>query len=103
MKRKQRADAILASGAETFKQRNAVYGDSYLTFGKAMSGMLPKGLTIKPGDVAGFQRLGAFMQIVNKCCRYATPLRTGGGHQDSAHDMMLYAALLEEVTVNDPA
>lgn len=102
MSEQKRAPEILSEGAKTFAERNAVYGDTYLNFGKVMAGMFPNGLMIKPGDVAAFQRLGNFVQVVGKCCRYATPLSTGGGHQDSARDAMVYAAMLEEVTINEP-
>ena len=45
----------------------------------------------------GFNRLGVFVQCISKVARYASSLPKGG-HLDSAHDLMVYAAMLEEVT-----
>lgn len=87
----------LEAGAATFKQRNETYGNSYLTFGAVMAAMFPHGLNIDAGNTEAFNRLGIFVQIVGKCCRYATSL-ADGGHPDSAHDIMVYGAMLEEVT-----
>lgn len=87
----------LEAGAETFRQRNETYGNSYLTFGAVMAALFPRGLSIDAGDVDALNRLGIYVQIVSKCCRYATSL-ADGGHADSAHDIMVYGAMLEEVT-----
>ena len=87
----------LEAGAETFRQRNEAYGDSYLTFGAVMTAIFPRGLNIDSGDVDAFNRLGIYVQIISKCCRYAKSIAEGG-HADSAHDIMVYGAMLEEVT-----
>lgn len=92
-----RAPEILDAGAATFRQRNAVYGDTYLAFGAAAAAMFPNGLTIRAGDAEAWNRLGVFVQCLGKLMRYA-PNMAAGGHQDSAHDLMVYAAMLEEVT-----
>jgi len=93
----KRAPDFLESGAATFRQRNALYGDNYLSFGKVMSGLFPEGLRIEAGDIEAYNRLGIFTQCVSKISRYALNLAQGG-HEDSAHDLMVYAAMLEEVT-----
>lgn len=93
----RRAAALLAQGALTFAARSAMYGPAYRNFGRVMAGMFPEGLMLKSGDVTAWQRLGVFMQVVNKLCRYATQL-AAGGHADSAHDAMVYSAILEELT-----
>lgn len=95
--RKLRAPDLLAEGAETFRQRNAVYGDTYLEFGKACAALFPNGLRVEAGDVEGFNRLGVFVQCLSKVARYSANINTGG-HPDSAHDLMVYAAMLQEVT-----
>jgi hypothetical protein len=92
-----RAPDILAAGAETFRSRNAVYGDTYLDFGHAMVAAFPDGLDIPPGDVGAMNRLGVFVQCMGKLMRYA-PTLVKGGHHDSAHDLMVYGALLAELT-----
>lgn len=93
----RRAPDNLEAGAATFRERNATYGDNYLSFGVMMEGMFPDGLHIEAGDIAAFNRLGIFVQCASKLSRYAQNL-SKGGHADSAHDLMVYAAMLEEVT-----
>lgn len=88
---------LLRAGAVTFEARNAVYGETYETFGRAMAGLFPNGLEIKPGDIAAFNRLGVYVQVMTKVARYATSL-SSGGHVDSAHDAMVYSAMLEYLT-----
>jgi hypothetical protein len=94
---KLRAPDLLAEGAKTFRQRNAIYGDTYLDFGQMCATLFPKGLHVEAGDVDGFNRLGVFVQCLSKVARYSANINTGG-HQDSAHDLMVYAAMLQEVT-----
>lgn len=87
----------LSKGAKTFQQRNAVYGGSFLTFGGVMAALFPNGLKIEGNDIDSFNRLGVFIQAISKCCRYAAKFNSGG-HADSAHDLMVYAAILESLT-----
>lgn len=87
----------LKEGAETYRQRQEEYGKSYETFGDVMCALLPEGLRIEAGNRDGFVRLGVFVQIISKLTRYTGAARRGG-HKDSAHDLMVYAAILEEVT-----
>lgn len=88
---------LLRAGAKTFEERNAVYGETYLAFGQVMDAMFAAGLKIEPGDVDAYNRLGIFVQNVTKLCRYATSLPLAG-HVDSAHDNMVYSAMLEYLT-----
>ncbi len=97
MNKKMRAPEILSAAAETFAQRNAVYGDNYLRFGAAFLGLFPDGRIPAIEDRATMDRLQLMMQILNKLTRYAEQLHNGG-HQDSAHDIVVYAAMLEEMT-----
>jgi hypothetical protein len=91
----------LQDGATTFRKRQAVYGPSYHQFGFLMNGLFPNGLHIKSNDISSFNRLGIIVQIATKLLRYSASL-TKGGHADSAHDMMVYAAMLEELTNHQP-
>lgn len=85
----------LERGAATYRERNALYGDNYKHFGMVMAGMFPEGLTLEtPED---WNRLGVFVQAASKMTRYAQNF-TRGGHADSAHDLSVYAAMLEELT-----
>ena len=87
----------LEAGAATFRERGQVYGKSYIKFGGVMSELFPNGLWIDSRDTASHVRLGIMVQIIGKLTRYAEQM-TRGGHRDSAHDMMVYSAMLEEVT-----
>jgi hypothetical protein len=93
----KRAPDFLIEGAETFRERNAAYGDTYLDFGRVCAALFPDGIHVDAGDLPGFNRLGVLVQAISKIARYSANINTGG-HQDSAHDLMVYAAMLEEVT-----
>jgi hypothetical protein len=86
---------LLREGAKTYEERNAIYGDNYKHWGHAMAAMFPNGLTLKTADE--WNRFGVFVQIASKLTRYAESM-TRGGHIDSAHDMCVYSAMLEELT-----
>lgn len=87
---------ILMAAAKTFQERNATYGDNYLHFGSVMRGLFPRGLPT-PRSEEDWNRLGLFVQCVTKLTRYAQSLERGG-HVDSAHDLSVYAAMLQSVT-----
>jgi hypothetical protein len=86
---------ILRSAAATFEQRNKLYGDSYLVYGEVMDALFPEGITI--ATIGDWNRFGILSMIVSKLTRYSANMRDGG-HKDSAHDMAVYAAMLEELT-----
>jgi hypothetical protein len=88
-------EEILQEAAKTFEERGRVYGESYLNYGKIMAAIFPDGITIK-GEEA-FNRFALFFHCVNKIQRYSQNLEKGG-HQDSAHDLCVYAAMLESQT-----
>jgi hypothetical protein len=90
----------LEAMAQTFRERNAVYGDNFLRLGNAMHAMFPQGLTV--ASPADWTRLYFFMLQQVKQSRYATNF-TKGGHQDSVHDTAVYAALLEAFDENQRA
>lgn len=91
----------LEAGAATFRERDAVYGPSYIRFGQVMDGLFPEGLHIQKGDINSHIRLGVFVQLISKMTRYAETLQDGG-HEDCAHDIMVYGAILESVTLQFP-
>lgn len=95
MATKLNASELLEAAAATWRQRNALYGDNYKRFGAVMVALFPNGLTLDTVD--DFNRLGVFVQCVSKLSRYAENI-SRGGHQDSAHDLAVYAAMLEELT-----
>ncbi len=89
---------ILRKAALTFEQRNALYGDNHMRFGRVMQVLFPDGVPCRSAD--DFTRLGLLVQCVSKLTRYTANFNHGG-HQDSAHDLCVYAAMLESVTVKD--
>lgn len=88
------ADQFLTEAAETFKARNAVYGNNYLNVGGAMASLFPKGVTLKTAD--DFNRFHIFMLGVVKLSRYCNNWEKGG-HADSMHDNTVYSAMLESI------
>lgn len=86
---------IMAEAAETFRQRNALYGDSYKHFHEHMMTLFPDGLTLKTADE--WRRFGILFYAIGKLVRYANNF-ADGGHVDSAHDLGVYAFMLEEVS-----
>lgn len=88
-------DKILTEAAKTYKERHKSYGDNYKHYGAAMMGIFPGGLKIDTAEE--FVKLGLLHNIVTKITRYAQNIKRGG-HKDSAHDAMVYCAMLEEMT-----
>ena len=83
----------IEEAAETFRQRNLVYGDNYLNFGFFVAKLFPFGLTLKtPED---WNRFGVLCQILSKISRYANNFSIG--HIDSMHDIGVYAFMLESL------
>ena len=87
--------ALLRAASKTFEERSALYGANYKHFGHVMQAAFPDGLTVEDAD--SWNRLGLLVQIVSKTTRYAANFERGG-HQDSAHDLGVYAIMLEEMT-----
>jgi len=83
---------IFQENIKTFKERQAVYGDTYKQYGYIMIGLFPNGICIKDADK--WNRLGVVQACVTKLARYCHNL----DHIDSAHDLSVYAAILEELT-----
>jgi len=87
---------LLNEAANTFKERNALYGNNYKDFGAALlacfGGSIPE---IKTAEDAN--RLSLIMNCLGKLGRYCQNFENGG-HADSAHDLIVYAAMLEEIT-----
>ena len=94
-KPKKTAPDILEEASKTFAERHKLYGPNYRKFGRVMTSMFPNGLELKTED--DFNRFNMFTQVVGKMTRYGECM-TRGGHQDSAHDAIVYSAMLEEMT-----
>lgn len=86
---------VLRSMAKTFEERNAVYGDNYKRVGAIMRVLWPDGV---PGRLATTDHFHLFELIIVKVTRFAiSELK----HLDSAHDMAVYAAMIESVLKGD--
>lgn len=89
------ADSIatkMEAAVKTFRERNVLYGDNFVHFGKAMQAVFPNGARFETVDE--WNRLGVLVQIVAKCTRYGASF-SEGGHVDSAHDAGVYSFILE--------
>jgi hypothetical protein len=91
------APEILKEAAETFALRSKIYGSNYTRSGPLLMALFSeKGIpAIKTGEDAS--RLGLIVMCLTKLQRYAHCFEAGG-HQDSARDLQVYAAMLEEFT-----
>ena len=86
---------ILRDGASTYEERNCLYADNYKRIGQILAVLFPEGLPSM--DAEGWNRFGVWFMAFNKLVRYAMQ-QQHGGNVDSAHDAMVYAAMLEELT-----
>lgn len=83
---------LLEEMARTYRERNKTYGDNYLEVGKVMDALFPDGLRIE--GAGSWNKYLVLFHIINKLTRL-----TQGGvtHIDSAHDIGVYAAMLESM------
>src|SRR5690349_14282312 len=88
------ADEFLTEAANTFKEKNKIYGNNYLNVGGAMAALFPDGVLLKTAD--DFNRFHIFMLGVVKQSRYCNNWHNVG-HVDSAHDNTVYSAMLESI------
>ncbi len=83
---------ILAEMADTFRERNKVYGDNYKRVGDVMAALFPAGVELStPED---FNVWHLFELMVVKMTRFAN---SGLTHEDSIHDLAVYAAMVESL------
>jgi len=87
---------ILAEMADTFRERNKVYGDNYLRVGDVMTALFPNGVTL--GSKEQFNVWHLFELMVVKMTRFAN---SGLSHEDSIHDLAVYAAMVESLIRKD--
>lgn len=85
--------ASMESMRETFKERNATYGENYIAVGKIMAALFPNGVTLK-GEEA-FLQFHFMDWCVGKLTRFS---RTGMTHYDSIYDEAVYAVMLAAIT-----
>lgn len=83
---------ILDQMAETYRERNKVYGDNFLKVGAVFKALYPNGLTLTTED--DFTKFHLFMLLVVKLTRFTNSNLT---HQDSIHDIGVYAAMIDSL------
>lgn len=88
---------ILRAAAQMFEDRMPEYGDNYKRFPRVFLALFPDGKIPEITTAEDMQRLQLMVQATNKLIRYAQGF-SRGGHRDSARDLAVYAAMLEEAT-----
>lgn len=88
---------LLEDAAATFRERNTTYGNNYKRAGRLLLALFPDDHIPAISTAEEALRLSLILSCLTKLQRYAHCF-TAGGHQDSAHDLMVYAAMLEEAT-----
>lgn len=94
---KKDAGTILDEMADTFRQRNAVYGDNYKMVGKLMAVLFPNGV---PPELVVTDQWHLFELKLVKLSRFAISNLT---HQDSIHDDGVYSAMIESIILEQGA
>lgn len=89
---KKNAADILAEMAETFRERNKVYGDNYKRVGDVMVALFPEGVELKTQE--DFNTWHLFELMIVKLTRFANSNLT---HVDSIHDCAVYAAMVQSL------
>lgn len=87
---KESAATVLSEGANTYAERNEVYGDNFRRVVPTMRALFPNGV---PPDLVFRDEWHLFELLVVKLTRFANSNFT---HRDSIHDAMVYAAMIED-------
>ena len=90
---KKDAGIILDEMADTYRERNKVYGDNFKMVGKLMAVLFPNGVT---KEVLHSDQFHLFELVLVKLSRFAISNLT---HQDSIHDAGVYCAMQEAIVV----
>lgn len=88
---KKDAGMILDEMADTFRLRNAVYGDNYKMVAKLVAALFPNGV---PPELVVTDQWHLFELKLVKLSRFAISNLT---HQDSIHDDGVYSAMIESI------
>lgn len=87
---------LLAKMADTYRERNAVYGDNWRNVGNVMMSLFPNGMRLETAEA--FNKWHLFELIVVKLTRFAN---SGLKHADSIHDIAVYAAMIEAAIIEE--
>lgn len=86
---------VLQKMADTFRERNAVYGSNFEMVGPIMRILFPAGI---PVELLGSDQFHLFELVIVKLSRLAIAQLT---HIDSAHDAAVYCAMIESIIRNE--
>lgn len=87
---------VLQDMANTFRERNEVYGSNYEMVAPMMAVLFPDGV---PSELVTRHQFHLFELILVKLSRFAI---SGLTHQDSIHDLAVYGAMIESILKNPP-
>lgn len=87
-------DEHLCCMAATYSDRNKEYGDAYKRHGEVMAALFPNPIALE--NATDHNRFALLTMVVGKLVRYSSNF-IAGGHEDSLHDMAVYAAMLSEM------
>lgn len=82
---------VLQEMADTYRKRNAVYGDNYRMVGPMMRTLFPRGV---PPEVLHSDQFHLFELMLVKLSRFAV---SNLQHTDSIHDAAVYGAMIEAI------
>jgi len=83
---------ILQEMADTYRERNKVYGDNYKRVGEVMMALFPEGVKIE--NAHEFNVWHLFELMIVKLTRFSNSELS---HLDSIHDCAVYAAMVESL------
>lgn len=83
---------LLRAMAQTYEERNAVYGDNFKNVGAVMMALFPTGIVLRTEEE--FNSWHLFELMVVKLTRFANSRLS---HCDSIHDAAVYAAMVESL------
>ena len=89
------AGQILKEKAELFEKKGEEYGHTYKQFGMILGALFPRGITLN--TTSQFNRFALISMVMHKVARDCHQFETGG-HIDSCDDMIVYSAMLRELT-----
>ena len=82
--------------AELYADRNTIYQNTHVRFGRIMEAMMPEGLKIADAD--DWSRVFLLVMRVAKEDRHCRVLAMGGGaHTDSMNDLAAYSQMTNEL------
>jgi hypothetical protein len=86
---------ILEDMAQTYRERNKVYGDNFKMVAPLMATLFPGGV---PSELVVTDKFHLFELLLVKLSRFAI---SNLSHQDSIHDAGVYAAMVEACIVEE--